>query len=344
MGIGEDGYYTLRDILGYNAKYNIVLSDRGRGKSYGTKLFLMNQPGTAMCLYRTGFDMTSAMLDWIDPLIREGWDPEELEIEGTEKDGYHLLYREERKIWFRSISQVNRIKQEIFPDDMNWVWFDEFIPLAYKKLPGVENEGDAIRTIVKTIEHDTVHTREEKGLKPLRILMYANPFTWNNPLLSYFRIDPSKGYGIHKAGPGVVYEILEPMPEKKEGKQTAEDFLGNEINRNQGWMNEDAFVMPVPKGANPVYSIRFADKYFTVYQGNSAKWIVGKQRHTDIIKQYAGKSVLQWIGTLDGLLEDEICIDKSPMAKRIKEDTYCGRFRFDNLNTKFDWLRCLEMI
>ena len=45
MGVDKDGYYTLRDILGYNCKVNIVLSDRGRGKSYGTKLFLMRQEG-----------------------------------------------------------------------------------------------------------------------------------------------------------------------------------------------------------------------------------------------------------------------------------------------------------
>ena len=33
MGVDKEGYYTLRDILGYNCKVNIVLSDRGRGKS-----------------------------------------------------------------------------------------------------------------------------------------------------------------------------------------------------------------------------------------------------------------------------------------------------------------------
>ena len=33
--LDENGYYSLREILGYNAKYSIVLSDRGRGKSFG---------------------------------------------------------------------------------------------------------------------------------------------------------------------------------------------------------------------------------------------------------------------------------------------------------------------
>lgn len=344
MGYGPDGYYTLRDILGYNAKYNIVLSERGPGKTYGTTKWLMEQPGTAMCLYRTGPDMTSAMLDWTEPLIRSGYDPTEFTMDGNEKEGFVLKWNEERKIWFRAISQVNRIKQEIFPDDMNWVWLDEFIPMAYKKIPGVASEGDAIRTIVKTIEHDTIRTREEKGLKPVRVLMYANPFTWNNPLLSYFRIDPRKGYGIHRAGPGVVYEILEPTVKKNVGKMTAEDFLGDEVNRNQGWLKEDAFVMPLPKGAVPSYSVRFGSEYFTVYSGNNAMWVVKKRGHTDIVKQYGRRSVLMWFGTLDGLQEDERCIDRSSMVTRLKDDTYGGRLRFDTLNTKFDWLRALEDI
>ena len=31
MGLDENGYYTLRDILGYNCKVNFALTDRGRG-------------------------------------------------------------------------------------------------------------------------------------------------------------------------------------------------------------------------------------------------------------------------------------------------------------------------
>ena len=49
MGLNENGYYTLRDILGYNAKYNMVLSDRGRGKSWACKWFLLKQEGKFMC-------------------------------------------------------------------------------------------------------------------------------------------------------------------------------------------------------------------------------------------------------------------------------------------------------
>lgn len=342
MGVNKDGYYSLREILGHNCKYNIVLSDRGRGKSYGTKLFLMEQAGTAMCLYRTTADLASAMLDWIDPLLENGYNAEQFEWNGSDKEGYILLYNGSPKIWFRAITMVNHIKQEKFPDDMNWVWLDEFIPLVYKKLPGVNSEGDAIRTIVKTIEHDTVHSREEKGLKPLRVLMYANPFTWNNPLLSYFKIDPRKGFGVHKAGPGVAYEILAPVEVKRKGKMTVDEFLGEEVNRNQGWMNEDAFVSDVPRGAIPEMSIRIGTAYYTIYKKDRNAWISERPCHTDIRRAGRGRSVLIWFGTLDGLQEEEVCLDRAPLGKRLKEETARGVYRFDTVNTKFDWLRSLD--
>ena len=69
--IGADGYYSLREILGYNAKYNVVLSDRGRGKSFAAKHFLMGQDGQFMCLYRQVPDMRMAVADWVKPLLSD---------------------------------------------------------------------------------------------------------------------------------------------------------------------------------------------------------------------------------------------------------------------------------
>lgn len=344
MGFGKDGYYSLREILGYNCKYNIILSERGIGKSYGTKLFLMAQEGTAMCLYRTGPDMSSAMLDWTDPLIREGYEAEDFVWEGNERDGFILSYQGRPKIWFRAISQVNRVKQEIFPDDMCWVWWDEFIPLAWKKIPGIESEGDALRTIVKTIEHDTIRSREDKGLKPLRVLMFANPFTWNNPLLSYFHVDPRTGPGVHRAGPGVAFEIVQVSEKPRTtGKMDVEEFLGNDVHKNQGWLSEDAFVADVPRNSVPTMSVRLGRRYFLVMRAPSGvQWIVEKRAHTDVRKQVGRKAVLMRFGTLSGLQEDEGCLDRVPLGKRLKEWTYQGVYRYDSLNTKFDWLRALD--
>lgn len=342
MGYDKDtGYYSLREILGYNAKYNAVLSERGPGKSYGTKLFLMDRTDeTAMCVYRDVPDMMSAIGSWIEPLIKEGYSRSDFKMLGGKDSGYVLTYDEEPKIWFRAITQVTHIKEEYFPDNMNWVWWDEFIPLKQKKLAGISSESDALRTIVKTIEHDTIKSREEKGLKPVRVLMYANPFTWDNPILSDFRINPFMGFGVHRAGPGVAFEMLKPI--EKKGDE-AEDWLGDEVHRNMGWAEELSFVEPIPKGVHPEMSVRLGERYFTVYARNGVKWVKEAKKHSKVeIRREGGKVVKLRFGSLDGLKDDEICIDKSMLGKKLKEDRYRGVYRFPDLNVKFNWLNGLN--
>lgn len=328
MTFGENGYYSLRSILGYNCKYNIVLSERGIGKSYGTKIFLMRQPGTIMCLYRQAPDMQLAIQDWIDPLLENGWNIEQFEWEGSKQDGWVLKVNGAKKVWFRYLTQVNHIKQEKFPDNMDWVWFDEFIPLVYKKLSGVESEGDALRTIIKTIEHDTIRSREEKGLRPLRVLMFANPFTWNNPLLGYFKVKPR--YGIHRIGPGIVCELVEPLEKPQQKKQSADDFLGMDVSKNQGWLDQQAFIVdPFPKDCVPISSIRINDMFFTIYQKGTKYYVKQTNKHLNTVKMY---------GTLSGLKETEECLEYWNYLDTFRTMCYKGKVWFNNINTKFNFL------
>lgn len=339
MGIGPNGYHTLRDILGYNAKYNFVLSDRGRGKTYTTRHFLMQQDGQFMQLYRQSSDMILGMQTWADPLIESGYCiPEDVDIDVSRNSGGMIYFKEEPKIFVNFLTQVNEIKQMKFPDTLNWVWMDEFIPMAYKKLRGIDSEGDAIRVICKTIDHDTAHPRESRGLKPLRVLMYANPFTWDNPILSYFKINGLLGPGIHRAGPGIVWELLEPYEETRtDKKQTVDDFLGNEVNRNMGFMKQSAFVGSFPKGLTPNMSVRAQNHYFLLLRGGTQRgsgnlYVKPTQKHVD--------NVAKW-GTLAGLTGEENCIDGSYLPDFLRRMAYNGKTYFEDINTKFDWLNII---
>lgn len=335
MGLDkETGYYTLRDILGYNKTFNIVLSQRGIGKSFYTKNFLLNAPGTSMCLYRQQPDMAMAVGDWLDDCYAQGWGADRLTWDGSNQGGWILKLDDKPKIWFRYLTQVNHIKQESFPADMNWVWLDEFIPLAYKKLSGIASEGDAIRAIVKTIDHDTVHSRTERGLTPLRVLMYANPFTWNNPILSYFRVLP-RGYGIWKIGPGIVCEMVKPIETDTHERPTVDDFLGDEINVNQGWLNERAFIRPVPRGAVPVATMRIGLDYYVRQKSHNQLWITKTDGH-----EYSG---LNKLGSYDGLLENETAIT-TDLKNALCIEAYRGRVFYSDTNTKFDYLRDLTAL
>ena len=343
MGIDHNtGYYSLREILGYNAKWNIVLSDRGRGKTWGTKWFLMDQKCAFMCLYRNTGDMEHAIGEWLDPIFKgdEKHDPissERFEWDGSNRSGYNLMLDGEVIGFFRCITMVNHIKQETFPDNLNWMWIDEFIPMAYKKLPGIDSEGDAIRTIYKTIDHDTAHPRESRGLKPLRVLMFANPHTWDNPILSYFHVLP-KGPGIRRVGPDIVVEMLPVFEAEKKGKETIDDFLGDSVNKTNGWENEFGFVVDrVPKGSRPTETIRIGPRYYGLYScGNGLIYC----------KSATGHGNVRRLGSIDGLTDDEVCLDRRLCGRVIKDSIrkslFSGHFRFTDLNTKFDFIRDIQ--
>lgn len=335
MTVGKDGYYTLRGILGYNCKYNFVLSERGIGKSYGTKLFLMRQEGKFMCLYRQQPDMSAAMGTWLDTLYENGYSPDAFEWEGSDKAGWQLKYNGEVKGFFRHLTAVNHIKQEKFPDDLNWIWMDEFIPLVYKKLAGVSSEGDAIRAIVKTVEHDTIRTREERGLKPLRVLLFANPFTWDNPILGYFRIRPM--YGIQRVGPDIVCEHVEPLESKPGGKPTVDDFLGDEVNKNRGWMDQVSYIAEKwPKGMRPWISMRFGTDHFMMYRldGTNKVFVEQTAKHDD-------RGGVVRMGTLDGIMEDEEVYEYWRYKDVFMGMTYKGQVWYKDINTKFSFINHL---
>lgn len=328
----KDKYHSLRSILGYNCKYNLVLSDRGRGKSFGCKHFLMRQDGTAMCLYRNSADMHLAMTSWIDPLISKNKDLKKFEVysaesfswDGNDKEGYRLFYNGEPKIWFRYLTQVNHIKQEVFPDDMNWLWLDEFIPMAYKKLPGIESEGDAIRTIMKTIEHDSLCSREERGLKPVRMIMFGNPFTWDNPILSYFRVQPK--YGLYRAGPDIAVEMMEPLERKRKGKMTVDEFLGDGVLKNQGWKNQTSFVKEKWGTVIPRVSIRFGKDYFTLYRDEHLNAYCKRcEGHSGCAKYSAA------------ICEEGELMMSEKMKKALKKMCYGGKITYRDINDKFDF-------
>lgn len=341
MGIAKNGYYTLRDILGYNCKVNVVLSDRGRGKTYDAKHMLINSESRSMCLFLDSEDMEKAMESWTDPLTESGeFAPERFTWEGT-RNTPTLCLDGEPKIYFRYITAVKHIKHEHFnqtePDKIiTWIWIDEFITPTTSKMRGVKSAGDAIRMIMKTCDHDTTHPRESRGLKPLRLLMIGNPFTWNdaNGLLAYFHIVPKK-FGIQRMDTDIVLELLEP-DNTKSGKRSLDDVLGDEVNKNMSFLKEMTLVEPVPKSSVPDISIRLGTLFFALYRApNRENWLKGVPKHVNVKE---GRT----FGSMDGLQEGEICIEGTEVLKHLWKATYNSDVHFDTINTKFTWLNALN--
>lgn len=335
----KTGYFTLRNVLGYGKKYNLVLSpERGIGKTYGYKHWIMESPDIFMCVYRTCPDMEHAKATWTDDLTIKGpkadrYDPELFVWKGDKKAGYILHYDGQPKVYFRSISEVNAIKHETFPDEMAWVIWDEFIPLKWTKIAGIENEGEAFEVICSTIDHDGINDRKSKGFKPLRAVLFCNPFTFDNPVLSYFGVNGLLGYGIWKSKkPNVIWEYLEPGHMRDRGDVS-------DINSRNAAKEQAAFVEVRPKESIPFMSVRLMDKCFVFWKYKKMVglyWVTESKLHANVRKIY---------GTLEGLREDEICLESQTiMLKGLQSYAQRGLLRYEDLNCKFDYLnRVMEV-
>ena len=327
----ETGYYTHRDILSYNCKYNIVLSGRGPGKTWDGAWMALNVKGPVMILTRTQPDMMYQINSYFDPYYKGDAKHEKIAAErftqwGSEKSGINVDFDGVTKFYFRTLSAVNAIKQESFPENMEWIIFEEFVPMAWKKIGGVVDEGEALETIVKTVEHDTPANRAKKGLRPVRVIMHGNPGRWDNPLLSYFGCMPF-GEGIRRMSDKVVVEILAE-------RDTGDQYVNAGIATSRAWEDQLHFIERPPKGAEPMASIRFNTSYYLIYRHQCVSYVVSRSSHSLDSKH-------RW-GTLEGLREDERCIDDTRMCEMIFRDAYKGRTRYADINTKFNFLRDLR--
>jgi len=349
MPIEKDGYYHIRGLLGYNCKYNLIYSDRGRGKTWDIKHMIACGKGRFMQVFLDQGDMDHALEKWTDELIEsKTYTPEEMTLEGPE-NAKNLVIGGEIKGYFRTLTAVRHIKHEHFNQSdpekvVNWVWVDEFITPTTTKLKGVKSAGDALRMIVDTLDHDKSHPRETRGLKPLRVIMCANPFTWDDPhgFNAYFHVIPN-GFGIHRAGPGIVYEILEPLP-KVNGKMSADDFLGTDVTKNLQYADQNSFVEKLPKSSVPFMSLRFDSEFFIVYKsGRTSK---GEYHITQSNKHKRIRGIFddKWAtyGTLEGLQEDEVCLAKTKWPQYLLKCTYAGEIRFTDINVKFRFINALR--
>ena len=336
MGFDKDGYWSPREILGYNAKYNIILSERGRGKTVALKKLMVQQDGEFMCLYRDGKDLEHSIKSWTGDLVRfAGYDPDQFTWEGDEGSAMNLYMDGKLKGYFRYLTGANHIKQENFPDTLNYVWLDEFIPILWKKLPGVKSEGKTLRTIMKTIDHDTVHPRETRGFKKLRCFLVGNPHTWDNPMLSYFHVGAELGYGVHRIGPDIVLEHIAPL-EKEDDKEDVESFLGAEVHRADGWKEELDFICPIPKAAVPIFSVRVESQYFHILRASDGRlFVTSAAKHAQI-----GKTRIY--GGLVARKAGERALEKSTFLKSCEDRILSGGFCYPDVNTKFAWQNALE--
>lgn len=291
----------------------------------------MKQEGQFLFLGRTQVDCGSAVRGFLGTLEKSNFDTSRVTFEKVKIEGDFGAFRYVQmnldgvmKGLFMALANINAIKQLEFPDTLDWVWMDEFIPVKYTKLPGINNEAEALQDVMITIDHDAYHSREERGLRKLRFIGTFNPKTWDNPIIQGFRLLP-KGYGFTRIHRDIILEMVK-IPEGVLREESAEEWLNNGSARKcEDWLDQNALVEPLPKGAKPMCTLRMKDTFTLYVNAGKLYWLkTSKNLET------------KW--TLNDFPKEGEAYLPEGTKKMFRRYIQRGLVRFPDMNVKFEFI------
>lgn len=170
-------YYDIRRPLTYNCLLNFIISNRGYGKTFGAKEFIISRflksGDEFIYLRRYKDELKETLPTFFDDIVQENKFPEhELKTEGRKFlcDGKTAGYAV-------SLSTALGKKSVSYPR-VKWIIFDEFI-IEKSHYHYIPNEVQAFLNLYETI----ARTRED-----VRVLLLANSVTMVNPYFVYFEM------------------------------------------------------------------------------------------------------------------------------------------------------------
>lgn len=253
-------YYDFKyDLMMYpDAVVYIVISSRGRGKTYSALKYAYEHEIPIVYMKRTNDDIKFICRDDVDtspyaPINRDihsdiraklldagvgaFWKYEKNEDNIDVPDGLPIAYA-------LSLNAIKRVKG-FEASRCDWMILDEFIPQLGERV--LRTEGELLLDVYCTINRD----REKRGKDPLKLILFANAEEISTPITNTFEIvdtiadmcstdtayfyDPERKLMIHR-----ITEEEVPLTEKERsgiyatmrGTSWAEKSFGGQFSRN----------------------------------------------------------------------------------------------------------------
>ena len=169
-------YYTLQRVLSYNALINIIIGERGVGKSYTTKKYVINRfikkGEEFVYLRRYKTELKSSVPKFFDDIIANNEFPE-----ATLKVKNNLFYINDKIAGYAlPLSTANILKSTSFAR-VKTIVFDEFIidKGCYHYL---QNEVEQFLDVIETVGR----------LRDIKVFLLGNAISITNPYFTYFNL------------------------------------------------------------------------------------------------------------------------------------------------------------
>lgn len=254
-------YYNYDKIRSYNALMNIIMTNRGFGKTYGfkdiaIKNFLKNGK-QFMYVRRYKTDISKEKIGMFFADIQEKYPSHNFQIKGKNAycDGKLMGH-------FVALSTSLNLKSVPFPD-VTLICYDEFV-IGGGSQQYIKGEVTIFAELMSTV----IRKRND-----CRVFLLANNISMVNPYFSYFdvRPKPNERFTMAQDGELVVEigtnnEFIEEMKQTKFGVLFKNTHYSDYAIDNKSLLDTDTFIEVFPlKECIPVCSITYDDKKVQIW-------------------------------------------------------------------------------
>ena len=322
-------YYDYDKISSYNATFNMIITNRGFGKTYGAKKRAINKflkKGEQFIYVRRYKSELKKVKDKFFEKVKKEFEGHEFEIKGF------TAYIDKKVAGYLiPLSTSLSEKSNEYPN-VTTILFDEFL-IDKSYIRYLDNEVETLLDLVYTVQ------RERENV---RVYLLGNNVTTVNPYFEYFNINPNPNerFSLYQNGELVVSyetsnEFINKMKNTKFGKLVSGTNYEEFAIENKSQRDNKSFVCKLPiSKCHPLFSLTLDNKTVFVY------WMADLfyfSNHGTIMTNYV----------LDGNSHSENMIlltSKEPMLKGLVKAFSQGKCRFQTQSIKETSLQMFKKI
>lgn len=271
-------YYDKGRLLSYHCFFNMLIGNRGGGKTYGFKTWgiddfiatgrqfvWLRRYGTEIEMLKG--DKKSENNDSFLSDIEDKYKDHKLEIKGSKKKGKILVDNKVAGFYF-ALSTSSIAKSTIYPK-VDKIIFDEFLIFGntYHYLNSeVELLLEFVETIFRNREYESQF--DPKVVKPRGVYLVGNNITLANPYFLYFNIKPFRQNFYVDKTRGLLVEqykndsFVAIKKASSLGKLTAGTTYAEYAFENKAFMDNERFIAPKPSNATFNCAIDYKGRTF----------------------------------------------------------------------------------
>ena len=247
-------YHDKGPLLSYRAFFNLLVGNRGSGKTWGFKTWGVDDfekhGRQFIWLRRYGTEIELMKKSFFDDIASK-YPTHSFSVKGSKKSG--TFYMDGKAIgYYFALSTSSIAKSSSFPL-VDKIIFDEFLIMGntYKYLADeVVLLLEFVETIFRNRENDPT------AVKPRGVYLLGNNITIANPYFLYFNIPNFKGRFWQDRARGIAVEkysdpdFVEAKKASKIGLLTANTQYAEYAIENQSYLDNDKFIRKRPKNTD----------------------------------------------------------------------------------------------